>query len=295
MSIYDCFMYYDEDLILDLRLNLLDEYVKKFVIVEANYTHSGKKRNFNFSIDKFQKFKDKIIYIKIDKLPSTIRQFSDTDNDNKKNSIILDNALERENFQRNQILKGLINCADSDLIIIGDIDEIPNIRNFKHKNKISIFFQKMFYYKFNLMHPSLTWVGSKACKKKDLLSPQWLRNVSSKKYPFWRIDTFFSKKKYLNSKLNFVENGGWHFTNIKSPKEIHFKLSNFLHHLEYEKSNITLNDLKQIIEEKKVMYNHNVDKKNNKWGASVSLIKVPDTELPEYIIQNREKYSNFLD
>ena len=295
MSIYDCFMYYDEDLILDLRLNLLDEYVKKFVIVEANYTHSGKKRNFNFSIDKFQKFKDKIIYIKIDKLPSTIRQFSDTDNDNKKNSIILDNALERENFQRNQILKGLINCADSDLIIIGDIDEIPNIRNFKHKNKISIFFQKMFYYKFNLMHPSLTWVGSKACKKKDLLSPQWLRNVSSKKYPFWRIDTFFSKKKYLNSKLNFVENGGWHFTNIKSPKEIHFKLSNFLHHLEYEKSNITLNDLKQIIEEKKVMYDHNVDKKNNKWGASVSLIKVPETELPKYIILNKEKYSDFLD
>jgi beta-1,4-mannosyl-glycoprotein beta-1,4-N-acetylglucosaminyltransferase len=293
MSIYDCFMYYDEDLVLDLRLNLLDKYVKKFVIVEANYTHSGRKRNFNFSLDKFQKFKDKIIYIKVENLPNTIRQINDTDNDHKKNSVILDNALERENFQRNQILQGLTNCADNDLIIVGDIDEIPNIKNFKHKNKISIFFQKMFYYKFNLMHPTLTWVGSKACQKKDLLSPQWLRNVSSKKYPFWRIDTFFSKKKYLN--LNFVNNGGWHFTSIKNPEEIHFKLSNFLHHLEFEKSNISQNDLKNIVKEKKIIYDHSVDKKSNKWNASISLINVPDNELPEYLVQNKEKYTNFLD
>jgi len=293
MSIYDCFMYYDEDLVLDLRLNLLDKYVKKFVIVEANYTHSGRKRNFNFSLDKFQKFKDKIIYIKVENLPNTIRQINYTDNDHKKNSVILDNALERENFQRNQILQGLTNCADNDLIIVGDIDEIPNIKNFKHKNKISIFFQKMFYYKFNLMHPTLTWVGSKACQKKNLLSPQWLRNVSSKKYPFWRIDTFFSKKKYLN--LNFVNNGGWHFTSIKKPEEIHFKLSNFLHHLEFEKSNISQNDLKNIVKEKKIIYDHSVDKKSNKWNASISLIKVPDNELPEYLVQNKEKYINFLD
>jgi len=293
MSIYDCFMYYDEDLVLDLRLNLLDKYVKKFVIVEANYTHSGRKRNFNFSLDKFQKFKDKIIYIKVENLPNTIRQINDTDNDHKKNSVILYNALERENFQRNQILQGLTNCADNDLIIVGDIDEIPNIKNFKHKNKISIFFQKMFYYKFNLMHPTLTWVGSKACQKKDLLSPQWLRNVSSKKYPFWRIDTFFSKKKYLN--LNFVNNGGWHFTSIKKPEEIHFKLSNFLHHLEFEKSNISQNDLKNIVKEKKIIYDHSVDKKSNKWNASISLITVPDSELPEYLVQNREKYNDFLD
>ena len=293
MSIYDCFMYYDEDLVLDLRLNLLDKYVKKFVVVEANYTHSGRKRSFNFSLDKFQKFKDKIIYIQVEKLPDTIKQVSHADSDHKKNSLILDNALERENFQRNQILKGLTNCLDNDLVIVGDIDEIPNIRNFNHKNKISIFFQKMFYYKFNLMHPTLTWVGSKACKKKDLLSPQWLRNVSSKKYPYWRIDTFFSKKKYLN--LNFVENGGWHFTSIKKPEEIHFKLSHFLHHLEYEKSNISLNDLKKIVSDKKIIYDHNVDKKDNKWGASISLVKVDDSELPEYLVQNKKKYNNFLD
>ena len=89
----------------------------------------------------------------------------------------------------------------------------------------------MFYYKFNLKHPTLTWVGSKACKKKDLISPQSIRNIKSKIYPLWRLDVYFSKDKYFN--LNFVDNGGWHFTNLKTPEDIHFKLSNFLHHHEY--------------------------------------------------------------
>ena len=293
MSIFDCFMYYDEDLVLDLRLNILDKYVKKFVIVESCFTHSGKKRNFNFDINKFKKFKDKIIYIQVEDLPSTIREYKPTDNEEIKNSAILDNALERENFQRNQIFKGLNICEDNDLVIVGDIDEIPNMENFKYKNKISIFLQKMFYYKFNLKHPTLTWVGSKACKKKNLISPQWLRNISPKKYSFWRLDILFSNKKYLN--LNVIVNGGWHFTNIKKPEEVHFKLSNFLHHLEYEKSKISLEVLKNIINDKKVFYDHNADKRDSKWSASISLIKAYESELPSYLLQNKQKYSEFLD
>jgi beta-1,4-mannosyl-glycoprotein beta-1,4-N-acetylglucosaminyltransferase len=293
MSIYDCFMYYDEDLILDLRLNLLNNYVKKFILVEANYTHSGKKRNFNFDINKFQKFKNKIIYIQVKEPPLNIKNYTDKDDVDKKNSIILDNALIRENFQRNQISKGLNECLDDDLVLIGDIDEIPSIENFKHKNKITIFLQKMFYYKFNLMHPTMTWIGTKACKKKDLISPQWLRNISSKKYALWRLDTLFSKKKYFN--LNFINDGGWHFTSLKRPEDVHFKLSNFLHHLEFEESNISIEDLKKIIKEKKVMYDHSADKRDNKWNSSISLVKIEDHLLPKYLIQNKVKYSDFFD
>ena len=62
MDIYDCFMYFDEDLLLDLRLNTLSKYVKKFIIAEATYTHNGTKKKLNFNIQNFQKFKDKIIY-----------------------------------------------------------------------------------------------------------------------------------------------------------------------------------------------------------------------------------------
>ena len=293
MNIYDGFMYYDEDLILDLRLNLLNEFVKKFIIVEANYTHSGKKRKLNFDIKNFSKFKNKIQYIVVDTLPKNVLKLKISDNEHQTNSKILDNALARENYHRNKISLGLDDCHDDDIIIISDIDEIPNLVNFQHKGKISIFLQKMYYYKFNLKHPTLTWVGSKACKKKDFISPQWLRNIKSKKYNLWRLDILFSKKKYFN--LNFVKNGGWHFTNIKKPEDIHYKLSNFLHHLEYEKSKTTLDTLTSLINEKKIMYDHNADKKDNRWKASISLIKAEDNELPVYLINNKNKFINFID
>ena len=293
MNIYDGFMYYDEDLILDLRLNLLNEYVKKFIVIESCYTHSGKKRKLNFDFKNFLKFKDKIIYIPIDSLPKNIKKLNPTDTKDVSNSKILDNALERENYQRNQISKGLLSCYDEDLVIISDVDEIPNLKNFKHKNKISVFLQKMFYYKFNLKHPTLTWVGSKACKKKNLISPQWLRNIRSKTYNFWRIDVLFSKRKYFN--LNLIKNGGWHFTSIKEPDDIHFKLSNYLHHLEYTEGATTVDDLKTIIKNKKVLYDHSVDKKKDKWKASTALLKADENELPDYLINNKIKYLNFLD
>ena len=66
------------------------------------------------------------------------------------------------------------------------------------------------------MQPNYKWMGTRACKKKFLKSPQWLRNIKGKSYPFWRLDTFFSEKKYMN--VDFVKDGGWHFTSIKKLK-----------------------------------------------------------------------------
>ena len=293
MNFYDCFMYYDEDLILDLRLNLLNKYIAKFVIVESCYTHSGKKRELKFDIKKYKNFQDKIIYIPIDTLPKEIEEIKTSDSKGQKNSKILNNSLARENYQRNQISFGLKNCNDNDLVIISDVDEIPNLESFKYKKKISIFKQKMFYYKFNLKHPTLTWVGSKACKKKDLISPQSIRNIKSKIYPLWRLDVYFSKDKYFN--LNFVDNGGWHFTNLKTPEDIHFKLSNFLHHHEYEESKTSLQDIKNLVKEKKINYDHQADKKQEKWKALISLTRASDSELPLYLIKNKDKYLKYFD
>ncbi|MBO6486845.1 MAG: hypothetical protein HVK37_03885 [Pelagibacteraceae bacterium] len=59
MKIFDCFTYLDEDIVLDLRLNYLNNYIDKFVIVESKFTHSGKKRNLNFNIKNFEKFIDR--------------------------------------------------------------------------------------------------------------------------------------------------------------------------------------------------------------------------------------------
>ena len=293
MNIYDCFMYFDEDMLLDLRLNMLNKYVKKFVITESTYLHSGNKKKLNFDFKNFSKFKDKIEYIVIDTPPNGIEQINDEDNLEIKNKKILDNSLKRENNQRNTLIKGIKDVDDDDLILVSDLDEIPNLDNYKYKNKITLFIQKVFYYKFNLMQPDFKWMGTRACKKKDLINFQWLRNVKGKSYPLWRIDTFFSEKKFMN--VDFVNEGGWHFTSIKKPEDIHYKLSNFMHHLEYEESGLQLNDMKKMIKEKKILYNHKTDMKNKKYNGDLSLVKVSSNLLPDYIINNLEKYREWLD
>ena len=166
MNVYDCFMYFDEDLLLDLRLNILNKYVDKFVITESKYLHSGKEKKLNFDVRNFSKFKDKIIYIPLEKLPEGIEEVKRDDNIEIKNKKILDNSLKRENNQRNQLIKGLVKAEDNDLILSSDLDEIPNLESFKYKNKIVLFEQKVFYYKFNLIQPNYNWIGTRACKKR---------------------------------------------------------------------------------------------------------------------------------
>ena len=102
----------------------------------------------------------------------------------------------------------------------------------------------MFYYKLNLFYEDYTWLGTKAAKNKNFISPQWLRNIKGKNYPKWRVDTLFSKKKYSN--LFFVDNGGWHFTCLRTPKELEKKLLNFAHHYEFEESGLKTDDLKKL-------------------------------------------------
>ncbi len=293
MRIIDCFMYYDEDLILDIRLNILDKFVAYFVICEANFNHNGTKREFKFDINKFSKFKQKIIYIQLTEQPKSIKTIDSKDSKEIKNSKILDNALLRENYQRNFLQTKIKNFHDEDFILISDLDEIPNLENFTYNSKITFFSQKMFYYKLNLIHKNFVWYGSKIVKKKNLINPQWLRNIKSKKYPLWRIDTYFSKVKYND--ISFIKDGGWHFTNIKSAEKIDFKMKNFLHHLEYEESGLGIEEVKKIISEKKIFYDHNADKRDKKWGAETRLVKVDEKFLPKYIIENKSKYKDWLD
>ena len=294
MKIIDCLQYFDEDMLLDIRLNTLNDYVSKFIICEATFTHKGLKKKLNFDIKNFKKFEDKIIYIVLDKEPKNIRIINSSDDLETKNSKILDNAVIRENFQRNHVSDNLKEFSDDDLILINDLDEIPNLKEFKYKNKITVFKQKIFYYKFNLYYPNFTWIGSKICKKKNLISPQWLRNVKSKKYSIFRLDSLFSNKKY--SDIGFIENGGWHFTNIKSAQQIDFKMRNFLHHLEYEESGINIQKLKELIKNKKVMYDHNADKKNQgKWRNEKNLKRIGIDQLPEYIQKNLSTLNTWID
>ena len=293
MKIIDCFMYYDEDLVLDIRLNILNKYVSYFVICEANFNHNGTKRDLKFNIKNFSKFKEKIIYIPLKQQPINLRELQSNDNQQLKNSKILDNAVLRENFQRNYLQNKIKEFNDDDLIIISDLDEIPNLKNFHYKAKITFFEQKMFYYKLNLVQNNFIWYGSRICKKKYLINPQWLRNIKSKKYPLWKLNFLFSKKKYSN--VSFVKDGGWHFTNIKTPEEIDHKMKNYLHHLEYEESGLDTHNIKNIISEKRIIYDHSIDKKGKKWNSTIKLIREEEQYLPDYIIENKIKFLDWID
>jgi len=276
----------------------MDKYVDKFVITEATYMHNGKSKKLNFDIKKFSKFKNKIIYIVVNNQPPDLYDIYDSDNnkqDRRGQKLVL-NGYKRDNYQRQMAANTLQNIDAEDWIIINDIDEIPNLENFNLKevrNEIVIFKQKMFYYKFNLLYPEKHWYGSKACKKKNFISPQWLRNLKHKKYPLWRLDAIFSKKKYTN--IIHVNNGGWHFTNIKSVEDIEKKLLNYTHHYEFEQSGLNVSDLRKKISEKKIIYDHGVDQRDPKWNSEKTLTKIDLENMPTYLKENYMKYTNWLE
>ena len=289
-------MYFDEDLLLDIRLNSLNKFVKKFIIAEATYTHNGTKKKLNFNIQNFQKFKDKIIYIVVDEQPKNILKLTESESKEKRGEKLILNGMARDYFQRENLTRGLKEVSGEDIILVSDLDEIPNLNNLdfsKVNNNIMIFEQKMFYYKLNLFYSDFKWFGTKGVKRKNFLSPQWLRNIKGKKYKWWRLDTLFSRKKYSN--LIYVKNGGWHFTCLRSPEELEKKLLNFAHHYEYEESGLKIEDLKKLINEKRVMYDHNIDQKGYKWSGSSTLKKVDFSILPEYVSINSKKFESWLD
>ena len=193
---------------------------------------------------------------------------------------------------------GLEDADDEDLIMISDNDEIPNLKSSEFNQKTNsdffIFEQLFFYYKFNLLYDRMKWYGTKACKKKKLKSFSILRNTKNKSYPFWRIDTFFSDLKQTNLKI--IKDGGWHFTNIKKPKDLFEKLSNFGHHDEFELSKLKIEDIEKKINNKMVFYNHLLDKSDpNKWNDEYKLKKIDNKLLPDFLIKNYSNYTEWFD
>ena len=296
MKIYDCFMYFDEEVVADVRLHTLNEFVDYFVIVESKFTHKGEPRKLKFDHKKFEKFKEKIIYIIDEKVYPQTQEIQTEDSEDEKSIKLIFNATYRENGQRNLLHTGLKEANDEDLILISDVDEIPKLTglNFKNINeKIILFKQDMFYYKFNLWLPNLIWTGTKACRKKNLINPQWLRNIKDRKYSFFRIDTLFSSTKFNSIKI--INDGGWHFSNIKTPKEIEFKLRSYLHHREFDLNPLSVDQINEIIKNKQAIYDLKVDKTDNKIGNGNFLKKFELSKLPEYIISNQNKFSDWID
>ena len=298
MKIFDCFMFYDEDLLLDLRLNILDQHVDFFVIVESKYFHNGKERQLKFDIKKYKQFENKIIYIVHKNEPAGIHKVNKEDDEGIKSYKLITNAHLRENDQRNHISQGLNNATDNDLILISDVDEIPNFESInleKIKNQLIFFEQSLFYYKLNRYLPNFIWYGTKGCKKKYLKSPQWLRNIKSKKFLFWRLDTLFSDTKYINK--YFINDGGWHFSNLKNAEDIELKLKSYLHHRDYEVEELGAKKINELIKNNQTIYDMFGDKTSKKYGNDKrkKLEKYEFSNLPEFIKLNKDKLKEWID
>ena len=298
MKIIDCFMFYDEELLLDIRMNILNDFVDHFVVVESKYFHSGKERQLKFNINNYSKFKDKIIYIIHDQKPEGLWTIYKDDDKNTISHKKIVNAHLRENHQRNFIERGLVKSLDEDLILISDVDEIPNLESIDLRritNKIIMFEQNIFYYKLNRYLPNFKWFGTKACKKKDLINPQWLRNIKNNQYPFFRLDTFFSNSKYINK--HYVKDGGWHFSNLKNSTDIELKLKSYLHHHDYESEELGKEKIEELIKNNSTIYDMFSDKTSKKYrdDSRKKLEKFDMNNLPLYIQKNFKKYKEWID
>ena len=260
MRLVDCFLYNNEDLILEVRLNTLNEYVDNFVIVESKFDHQGNKKKLNFNFSNYKKFEHKIKYLVIDKFPENM------------------SSWDRENYQRNYINKGIQEFNEDDYIMISDVDEIPNLKEIKNldKYKFTVFQQKLFFYKFNA-HNTTTpfWFGSKICKKKYLKSPQWLRKQKVKKNPFW---------KFYKIKWNIIKDGGWHFSFLMDAHQIEAKLNSFAHE---EYNNDYFKNFERI--------NYSIDNNIDLFNRGFTYQKIDfDESFPKYIFDNKKKFKNWI-
>ena len=259
MAIYDCFQYFNEDHMLDLRFNILDEKVDYFVISESTKTHQGNSKKLNFNINNFKKYKKKIIYL-----------VDDFENKNLFNHTGGESLVEQH--QRNNISNGLKKADDNDLIILSDSDEIPDLdklKQIKSGTKFSAFSQMMFMYKLNLKNlDESNWIGSKVCLKKNFPLPQKLRDMKFKDYSFWRIDK-------LNTQ---IIKGGWHFSFLQTPKEIIKKIKAYSHG-EFNTEELTN---EKNIEEKMLK---NIDIFNR--GFNLKKIEL-DQSFPRFIQENKD-------
>ena len=267
MAIYDCFQYFNEEHIADLRFNILNKFVDYFVIVESTVNHQGQPKKLQFDINNYKKFKKKIKYIVVDDTPENI----------KKPHFGGESLVEQH--QRNSLMRVLKKAEDDDIIILSDVDEIPDLNklNLFNKKNLAVFSQKMFMYKLNLLNLDESgWHGSKICLKKNFKSPQWLRDFKFKKYPFWRLD------KPQN--IQIIEDGGWHFAYLQNPENISKKIKSFAHG-EFNKDHLV--NTENIAE--KIKKGEDVFDR----GFKIKKIEIDDT-FPEFIQENKEALKNWI-
>ncbi|MBE7703281.1 MAG: hypothetical protein E7Z89_04435 [Cyanobacteria bacterium SIG28] len=273
--IYDCFTYFNEELLLELRLNYLDEIVDKFVIIEANKTFSGKPKGQNFDINKFKKFKDKIIYVFLEELPET------------------QNPWVIESYQRNYIQEVLKreNAKDDDIVIVSDVDEIPSVRAIRCYKTcpmgINFFILKQYEYYLNLLNISQPeWIKVKIFQYKDFYKPIKLRHIDfydmCMPYEYNKTNTA-TRIRITNFTLGICM-GGWHFSWLGGAESIKNKLESFSHQ-EFNKE--PFNNIEYI--EDCLKLQKSVVGRNEQYKK----VEIDDS-FPKYLLDNLDKFKDYI-
>ena len=265
-KIYDCVTFFNENFQVNLRFNILYNYVDKFVVCESRFDHKGRPKVLNFKMDQFDKFKDKIIYLVLeDQFPNT------------------SDPWKAQAYQREYMLENLNEANPNDYIFFSDPDEIPKpeiLVNFELKKKYGIFLQDCFNYKFNLFNPfESPWEGTRVAKKKNLKSIDFMRQkvkIKNLKYSFFRFD----KEK----DIQLFDEGGWHFNNILSPNEISIKLKTFAH-TEFSGEKFTN---EETIRSKILKRIDLFDRGHQYIGVEL------DKSFPDFIVINKKKYNDWI-
>ena len=291
MKVIDTTTYFEEKLMMELRFNILDPYVDHFIVCEDFFTHSGKKKKINFNKNDYKRFSKKIEHIVVKTEPTDLIKKTFLSN-----AELRLNSIARIRHQRNYIKLALEKFSQEDFIIYSDNDEIPDLSNVdfsKVKEKILIFDQKLFYYKFNLLLNKVNWYGSKACQLKFLKSIDELRAAKNKKYSLFRLDTYFSNIKHRSLKI--INNGGWHFSNLKNAHDLEQKYLNDENYVEFKEQKIDLKKIRRNIEERFVEYNHSA-KKNSKDRYNRTKLTLANLDiLPKYLQDNCKDYKDWFD
>lgn len=285
MKIYDCFTFFNELDLLEIRLNELNNEVDYFVLVEASYTHQGNQKPLYFELNKsrFLPFLGKIIHVVVSDIPDEFY------NKHCKTWIL-------ENHQRNCISRGIVNANDSDLIIISDVDEIPRATTLsKAKNeKLPVVFSQTHHAYFlncifkkprgiNYFKKVFLSVFSKKYERKLLRDNFWLGSVMVSKKSIQKPQHWRNNRENTSSNFNVVENGGWHFTFLGGVDKIIEKLNALNEEFDYSLYK-NVDHLKNALLEKKAILPNQ---------TSFELME-DEKILPSFVIENREKFNTYF-
>ena len=274
MKIYDCCIYNGEDVLLDIRLNELNQYVDVFIIAECNVSFSGDQKGYRFNLEKFKKFSNKIRYIKVEDGLADYR-------DKSYCIAFSQDCWKREFHLRNSVIRGLYDADPDDIVLLSDVDEIPILERINRDKDLFIFKQVCFQFKFNLMNEGMTpFFGTSGVKFKYLGTPGELR---------YQGQTHLGITDYKDLNQQKIMNGGWHFSFCLPIEDILEKIRFYSHKERADK--ITKEHIENCILNKKDIWygKYNYVKESNKL-TNFSLDK-----LPKYIQNNQKKFENYLD